>query len=155
MGEFQPPVGVTFISPDGVKAADLSNLLCKTAAFIQSQSPYIKLERYDDWWEHDGLHFYRKSLSIEDLFTTVRSPKSLLESMPGDEDVFVGVYSKEFPLYLRFYVHWNEDETELIGRFDVTFPTEIAHQYRNDVVARLQIAMTEMGSEEYFSSIIL
>lgn len=75
--------------------------------------------------------------------------------MPGDDDVFVGIYSNEFPLYLRFYIYWNDDETGLIGRFDITFPTEIAGQFRDEIVSTCRIGLKEMHSAEYYQSIIL
>ena len=155
MSKFQPPIGLSFVSPHEVNASDLSALLCKTAAFIQAASPYITLEQYDDWWEHDGLHFYRKTISLENLFQVVRSPKSLLESMPGDLDVVLGIYSKDLPLYLRFYVDWNDSETELIGRFDITLSGVAADRYRDEIVSSCDLKIMEMDSVKYYQSIIL
>ncbi len=154
MSDFQVPVGTTFISPDEIGANDLSPILRKTVAFIQALSPYTKLERYDDWWEHDGLHFFRKHISFDDVFEIVRSPKSLLESMTDEFNVFVGIYSKELAIYLRIYVEWNDDETEIIGRFDVTFPVNFAGKFRDEITSVSSIEMTEMNSDDYYKSII-
>ena len=155
MADFQAPNGSNFASDEDIDASKLSNILCKVAAFIQRTSPYIRLEKYDDWWEHDGLHFYDRSILIEDLFEIVRSPKSLLESVSGEFNVFVGIYSTEIPFYLRFYVDWNDDETNLIGRFDLTIPQEMAERFRDEIVQTSEVEMQEMASEKYYQSIIL
>jgi hypothetical protein len=61
--------------------------------------------------------------------------------------------SKDIPLYLRFYVDWNDDETDLIGRFDVTIPHDIVRRFRDEVVEISVLEMQEMPSEEYYQSI--
>lgn len=154
MSDFQIPRGITFISPNEIDAANLSTVLAKIAAFIQARSSNAKLKRYDDWWEHDGLHFYRKPLSINDLFAIVRSPKSLLESMSGDFNVFVGIYSEELSIYVRFYVEWNDDETQLVGRIDVTVPVNLVDLFRKEIVSVSKTNFKEMDSYEYYKSII-
>jgi hypothetical protein len=154
MSNFQEPKGVNFATTDDVGGADISEALRKVVAFVQSQSPYIELERYDDWWEHDGLHFYRSPISLDELFSIVHSPRSLLESMPGDFQVSVGIYAKDIPFYLRFYVDWNDDETEVIGRFDVTFPEETANRFRREMDSTSKVEFQEKPSEDYYRSII-
>jgi len=154
MADFQVPDGSNFATSDDIPAAELSKILRNVSAFLQSISPYGKLERYDDWWEHDGLHFYRSALSFEELFEIIHSPRSLLESMPGDFYVFVGVYSKQIPFYLRIHVDWNDDETEIVGRFDVTVPNELAARFRNDVASVSGTEFSERPSPEYYRSIM-
>ena len=154
MADFQVLNGSNFATTDNIRGVDLSKILKKVAAFLQSESPYAMLERYDDWWEHDGLHFYCSSFTFDQLFETVHSPKTLLEAMPGDFQVFIGVYSKQVPFYLRFYVDWNDDETEIVGRFDITVPNEIAERFRHEVVAASGIELSERPSEGHYRSII-
>jgi hypothetical protein len=101
MSDFQQPDGLNFASEGDVNVSQLSNVLCKVAAFIQRTSPYSRLEKYNDWWEHDGLHFYDRSISVERLFEMVTSPKTLLESMPGDINVFIGIYFKRHPTIFK------------------------------------------------------
>jgi hypothetical protein len=73
------------------------------------------LYRYEDWWEHDGMHFRRESIDIHRLFEIVKSPQSSLEAMPGDLDVFVGIGPENNTWYLRFYLAWDEEGHELSG----------------------------------------
>jgi hypothetical protein len=153
--KLEKPSGINFSCGENLSAVTLSTALCKTASFIQEINPYSELERYEDWWEHDGLHFHRESIKVERLFDIVHSPKSLLEGMPGDDEVFVGVAPDDNSWYLRFHLDWDEDEANLVGRFDVTFPTELAEQYKNVVLSELKIQMREQDAEGYYQSIIV
>jgi len=91
MTNFEKPKGTNFRCSEALGAAELAKLLCKIVIFLQNSEPYAKLQRYDDWWEHDGLHFYKSPIDFRQLFAIVRSPESLLEAMPGDDYVFVGI----------------------------------------------------------------
>jgi hypothetical protein len=153
MSLFIKPKGVNFSCTKELPAVKLSKILCRTTSFIQQLEPYAKLERYDDWWEHDGLHFYRKSIKIEELFTIVNSPKSLLESMPGDFDVSIGLAPENQSWYLRFYLDWDEDDNNLVGRFDVTFSSEIAKNFKAEVLSKFDFEMVEQDSESYYQTI--
>jgi hypothetical protein len=155
MVEFVRPNGINFSCLDEVPAVELSKALCMTASFIQQIEPYTKLERYNDWWEHDGLHFHRETISPEKLFEIVNSPKSLLESMPGDFEVFVGIAPQDNSWYLRFYLDWDEDDTNLVGRFDITFSKTLAESFKGEVLSRLNIKIKEQDSESYYKSILL
>jgi hypothetical protein len=93
--QFVKPSGINFSCGENLPAAALSKALCKTASFIQQINPYAKLERYDDWWEHDGLHFHRETIVVEKLFDIVRTPKSVLKGMPGDHEVFIGIAAED------------------------------------------------------------
>lgn len=155
MSHFIKPKGINFSCKNEISAIKLSKLLCKTLSFIQQLEPYAKLERYDDWWEHDGLHFYRTSTDFDEIFKLVNSPKSLLESMPGDFDVFIGVASANHSWYLRFYLDWDENDEKLIGRFDITFPNEIAIRYKREVLSNFAVEIEEQDAEKYYQSIIL
>jgi hypothetical protein len=153
MTQFVRPKGINFSCSEELSAATLSRALCKTASFIQHLDPYAELERYDDWWEHDGLHFHRESINVERLFDIAKSSKSLLEAMPGDHEVFIGIAPKDNAWYLRFYVDWDENEVNLVGRFDVTLPPALVNQYKAEVIDELSLKMGETDSEEYYQSI--
>ena len=154
MANFTKPKGINFSCLDDLAATELSIALCKTASFIQQINPYDKLYRYNDWWEHDGLHFYREVISVEKLFDLVNSPKSLLEAMTEDFNVFNGIAPKDNSWYLRFYLEWDEADTNLVGRFDITFPKSLAEQYKNEVLSKLNLKIQEQISENYYQSII-
>jgi hypothetical protein len=153
MTQFTKPKGINFSCSEALPAAALSRALCKTASFIQQLDPYARLERYDDWWEHDGLHFHRESVNVEKLFDIARSPKSLLEAMPGDHDVFIGIAPKDNAWYLRFYLDWEENEINIVGRFDITLPPALASKYKDEVIDELNLKMEEKDSEKYYQSI--
>lgn len=103
MSEFKPPEGVNFSCQNPVPIAALSKDLCKIAAFLQHKFLYVALQRFDDWWQHDGLHFDRGLLDWHALFATVGSPRGIYESMPGDDYVRIGVAASDGKWYLRFY----------------------------------------------------
>lgn len=153
MSEFTKPEGINFSCAQEISAVELSKVLCRIVSFVQWLEPYIKLERYDDWWEHDGLHFYRNSISFDALFKLVNSPKSLLDEMPGDFQVFVGIAPENHSWYLRFYLDWDETDENLIGRFDVTFPREISDKFRKEVLNNFDLNIAEQDAEKYYQSI--
>lgn len=129
-----PPAGVNFAFGPDVPASALAAALCRTAAFLQNLEPHgSHLHRYRDWWEHDGLHFYDRLATFHDLFADVAAPRSLLASMPGDDDVFVGYAPEDGRWYLRFCLEWDDTGQNLIGRFDVTVPYDLADAFRRDV----------------------
>ena len=143
--------GTTFFCANSLTAVELSGILCRIAQFIQTIAPYSKLERYDDWLEHDGLYFFRRKISVEDLFDIVHSPRSLLESMPGDFDVFIGISDQDTSFYLRFYLDWDENDSQLVGRFDITLVPELLKKFANDVLTHSTILFQEADSEVYFA----
>jgi hypothetical protein len=153
MSEFIFPKGINYSCENEISAIELSNILCQTASFIQRLEPYEKLERYDDWFEHDGLHFHQKSLSFDDFFRIITSPKSLFEEMSGDDCVFVGIAPTNKSWYLRFYLEWDENDENLIGRFDITFPDKIAENYEIEVLRQSNVKMKKEFAERYFQSI--
>lgn len=155
MSEFILPKGINFSCENDMPAIELSKLLCKTASFIQQISPYEKLERYDDWFEHDGLHFHRKSINFDEFFRIVNSPKSLLEEIPRDDSVFIGIAPANNTWYLRFYLDWDENEENLFGRFDVTFPKATAENYEFEVLRQSNAEMKKQIAESYYQFIIL
>lgn len=128
---FSPPPGVNFHCRKDWPIAALSKALHQVCAFIQDFELDSPLTRYEDWWEHDGLHFNRGAITLHDLFGLVESPQSLLNAMQGDDRVFVGIAPADATWYLRFYADWDEQGSELIGRFDITLPAaaRVSRQY--------------------------
>ena len=155
MSEFSKPEGVNFSCVDNVSAEELATALCKTAGFLQAVAPYVSLHRYDDWWEHDGLHFGRGGSDFDGLFRMVRSPQSLLEAMPGDDDVFVGVAPDNGDWYLMFYLFWEDDGYRLLVMFDLTLPLRLREEYQEEVVQKLNLEMNETESAVYYESLIV
>jgi hypothetical protein len=155
MSEFSKPQGINFSCVDNVSAEELALALCKTASFLQAVDPYVTLQRYDDWWEHDGLHFCRGETDFDGLFKMTRSPKELLQAMTADDEVFVGVAPDDGKWYLRFYLFWDDDGFRLLGRFDLTLPPRLEAEYQVEVVQKLNLEMTARESAVYYESIIV
>jgi hypothetical protein len=153
MTGFIRPKGTNFRCADALTAKDLAKALCCVARFLQEVEPYEKLERYDDWWEHDGLHFDRASVDFNQLFAMINSPRALLESVPGDEHVFVGVAPVAGGWYLRFRVEWDDEGCDLLGCFDITVPESLVEQFRTEVVRTLSLDISEQDADSYYAAI--
>jgi hypothetical protein len=152
MAEFIRPKGTNFQCAD-VTASDLAKALSRIASFFHCLDPYEKLKRYDDWWEHDGLHFDRASVDFNQLFAMIKSPRALLETVPDDDFVFVGVGPFAGGWYLRFRVEWDDEGFDLRGSFDVTVPESLAQQFRTEVVRPLSLDLSEQDADSYYDSI--
>ncbi len=153
MAQFTKPEGINFSCRDNLPAPVLSKALCRTLSFLQSLNPYVKLNKYEDWWEHDGLHFYREAVNFDTLFNLINSPRALLESMPGDEDVFIGVGPDDGNWYLRFYLAWDDEGFDLFGRCDITVSQALAERYMKEVVEGLNLEMERQDAGVYYQSI--
>lgn len=152
MSEFVEPQGVNFSSVDDLSATDLSGALFKIVNFIRQLDSYSKFEKYDDWREHDGLHFHRKSISPAELLRIIDSPESLSAAMPGDFYVFIGIAPIDNSWYLRFYLDDKNDETA--AHFDITFSKTIAARFKQEVLNKLDIRLKEQDAKTYYRSII-
>lgn len=147
------PRGINFSSQE-LTAPDLARALCRVVCFLQDVEPQgVQLQKYADWWEHDGLHFPKGTISIHELFEMVESPRSMLASMQGDDDVFIGIAPHSQLWYLRFYLAWDSAGFELNGRFDITLPTDVAFIFKRQVLGALN--MKEQDATTYYQSIRL
>ena len=156
MDNFVAPQGVNLRSNYEILPDLLSDALVRTVNFLQSIEPdEAGLYQYADWWEHDGLHFAKGRSDFATLSQIVKSPTALLEGMPGDFCVFVGVAPQDFRWYLRFYLDPDAEEEERSGRFDLTLPTELVASYKDRVVWPLELEMQEQDADQYYRSIQL
>ena len=113
----QLPKGVTFSSRDCVAIEELRAALIRIARYLQEKAPHQPLIQYEDWWQHDGLHFEKKRIQLSDLFFYLSTNKSLLESVSEDFEVRVGISDTDHRWYLRYIVDWDEEEKALEGNF--------------------------------------
>lgn len=151
--ESKPPEGTNFSCQYPVPIASLSGDLCKIAAFLQDKFPHDTLQRFDDWWQHDGLHFEKGTLDWHGLFAIVGSPKGIYESMSGDDDVRIGVASSDGKWYLRFYASWDDEGEFLEGDYDITLPSGLAKEFR-EVIPSLKAIIQGEASQAYFARIV-
>lgn len=149
---FTAPTGINYHCSKDIPIALLSQALCRVSAFIQSLDSNAQLLRYEDWWEHDGLHFERGTVDLRGLFELVESPRALVASMQGDERVFVGIASSDASWYLRFYVSWDDEGSELFGRFDITLPASVSPAFEDEVLGQLELELEQQDAEVYFKS---
>jgi hypothetical protein len=155
MSDFIGPQGISFCFEAELTAIELSGVLCRIASFLQSVEPYVRLRRYDDWWEHDGLHFPRGDVDFNAFFQMIGSPKGLLESTPSDDYVFVGMAPEDNAWYLRYRVEWDEDESNLIGTCAVILPEHLVEKFRIEVLPRIGPQPSEKDSERFYQEIVL
>lgn len=150
---FKEISGINF-STDEIRAADLSNLLCKIVSFLQNLSPYEKLEQFDDWWEHDGLNFHKRTIAFQTLLDIVVTPKNIFEEMPEDFNVFVGIFSHNKLWYLRFYLDCDENIENSNGRMDITLPEDLACLFETEIVDKTEIEFKSQDAQSYYNSIL-
>jgi hypothetical protein len=153
---FSPPDGVTFHIAEEVAVSDLCVLLCRVVVFLQGlQSSSESLRLYDDWWEHDGLHFSRSTITFHDLFAMIETHPAIFEATPDDFGVFVGVASEDAGWYLRFRAELDSDDHSIVGRFAVTVPSVIAPAFSTEVSALSQHRLIEEAANRYYERVIV
>lgn len=150
MNEFKRPKGINFSCSEEINSDELSSNLLLIVNFLQQTESFNKLNRYDDWWEHDGLHFYRDKIDFGELQKIVSLNGLKQEFKLGDFDVFIGIAPIDNVWYLRFYLDVEED----LGRFDITLSDEMAELFGKEIQNKLSIEMKKQPSETYYNSII-
>jgi hypothetical protein len=155
MSQFKRPAGVCFQFGDELPAVDLSSLLRKITGFLQDLDPHAKLNRFDDWWEHDGLHFEREKVNFTRVFAMVNSPQSMLESTPNDDFVFVGIAPEDISWYLRYRVDWDDAGTAIVGRCELLLSEAAAVDFRQTDFEGLTRYISEIDSESFYARTIL
>jgi hypothetical protein len=150
---FQQPQGTNFRTSREVPLDELSRALCAVVAFLQHRSPATPLQRYEDWWEHDGMHFDEGSMTWDQLFALIRTPKDLLESMTGEFMVHVGIAPRDNLWYLRFMA-WDPDEQFLSGKFDITLPPEQANEFEREILPNIPVTLHAESAVTYYARII-
>lgn len=151
---FSPPQGITFRTEDEIAITDLCPLLRQVAVFLQGlqlSSPALRL--YQDWWEHDGLHFERHVITFHDLFAMVETPRAIFEATPDEHEVFVGVAPEDTRWYLRFRAEWDGNGQSIVGKFAITVPSELAARFGAEVSS--EHPLVEEPSESYYKRVIV
>jgi len=152
---FRAPPGRTFFCPELIPLAMLAHDLRKVAGFLQAALPDAPLNLFADWWQHDGLHFHKGSMTFHTLFTMIGSPRAIYEAMPGDDAVRYGVATLQDEWYLRFYAAWDADGEQIEGDYDLTLAPSLATIFRTEVQPTMQGPLVEANAEEYFQDIII
>jgi hypothetical protein len=156
MSTFVKPIGINFRSDNELSSNVLWKSLCLVVSFLQSVDPYKELHWYWDLWEHNGSEEslgHNKQIDFHQLFKIIESPRNLLYTMTTDNDVFIGIAPSDNTWYLRFYMNWDDEGFNLIGRFDITLPLELATRFRDEVVKTSPTQLSEQDSQTYYASL--
>jgi len=147
------PRGIAF-SGDG-PLSKVTEDLRTIAAFVQSLLLYGSpvLIRYEDWWEHDGLHFRKGKTDIHALFSDLASPRTLLEAMSDDDSVFTGFGPEDESWYLRYRADWDCRDRELVAAYAIALVQPLSEQFRTEVVPSLSSFGQEQTADQYFRRI--
>ncbi len=147
------PKGIVFCG-DGALGEVTKDLL-GIAGFLQSLLLYgsTVLLRYEDWWEHDGLHFKKGKTDIHDLFSQLESPRKLLESMSDDHLVFTGLGNEDESWYLRYRADWDCDDETLVAAYAIALVQPLAARFREETIPKLSCFRDELSSDRYFERI--
>ena len=152
---FSPPDGITFSTSEEVPVFDLCVLLRRISIFLRGvSSPSTDLFLYDDWWQHDGLHFSRGTITFDDLSAMVETPRALFEATPDEHAVFVGIAPRDAGWYLRFRVESDPDQRTMVGSFALTVPSEAAAAFNAEVAAGSGYPLVQEAAGRYYDRVI-
>ncbi len=151
---FEPPIGTTFTSEHEARLDEVIQTASRLLSFLQAQSiSPVRLRRYDDWLEHDGLHFPGRQIEFSEVFRLFGSPRSLFEATPKDDAVCIGIGPESNDWYLRARAHWSSEDTDLVGMISITMPPLLAQRFREEVQAQSSLPLSEEESIAHFSRI--
>ena len=147
------PRGIVYRG-DGVLHEVRKDLL-KVAAFLQLLYMYQsdKLIRYDDWWEHDGLDFSKGCIRLQGLFRILDSSRGMHESMPGDDDVHIGIGPEDESWYLRFYADWDHDGEQITSAYAIAWNDALAKRFEEECLKDLNCHNETLESDAYYQRI--
>lgn len=146
--------GLTFVPDEEVTPMELCHCLKMILEFLKEKDGDIKLTRYDDWWEHDGLMINKGHVDFNEIIQVVQNPELIEKEMPGDHYVKIEICPKDERWYLRFYIDIEDEDTVKYTEFDLTIPFEWAEEFKNKVAPNLDIEILSEPSLEYFSRIM-
>ena len=146
--------GINFSIVGEISAPDLSELLCKTTNFLQKVSPDEKLEQYEDWLEHDGLNFHKKSIDFEELSGIIQTPKTIYDAIPEDFNVFIGIAPQNKFWYLRFHLGCDENIENAVGRMDITLDENSAKLFEAEIINQTNFSFNRRNAREFYNSIM-
>jgi hypothetical protein len=152
---FSPPGGIAFHTAEGIEAGDLCILLRDVVAFLGTLRPLPRtLRRHDDWWQHDGLHFERGTITFGDLAAMVETPRALLEATPDDAAVYVGIAPEDARWYLRFRVERDADDEGILGRMALILPAESVRAFSAAIPGLSDRGLVRATAADYCAKIV-
>lgn len=150
---YLPPDSVTLWTDRGRALTDISHDLCRIVAFLQTHQHGDAMERFHDWWEHDALHFPQGSIDVAEVFRVVGTPRSLIESMPGEHRVFIAVSPKSRSWYLRFLAYWDDDDSNLLGEYSIALAEPLSTEFAEQAASNLKCPVAHGETIAYFRRI--
>jgi len=149
---YRLPNGISFCA-DGSPLLVVVHDLKYVVRFIQGicdDTQAFSLKFYEDWWEHDGLHFFKTTIGLRELWGMIESPKSLLSAMTGEELVFLGVSDQDNTWYLRFTADTEFDSDTIIAAYSFTCCKTIALRFRQSILPLTRAEMRILASAEHY-----
>ncbi len=106
-----------------------------------------------DWHFAGGAITTAKPCSWSEVRYWLRSDNGLFQARTGEEDVFISVYSRDFPFLLRFYVdpEVSAPGEPLEGRFDVTAREGLARSLASVLRQGGVTEFVEVPASEFFA----
>ena len=152
--KYDPPIGTTFESDVEAPLDAVIQAANHILAFLQAQNiAPIGLCRYDDWFEHDGLHFRGTKIEFSDAFGLFQTPMSLFEATPDEDLVCIGIAPESNDWYLRARAHWNFEGTSVVGMISITMIPDLADRFRESRSIQGAQILSEEESQAYFNRI--
>jgi hypothetical protein len=136
--DFTPPPGTRFTIERELPLEAVSRDLCKIVAFLQGLTPFGKLVRYDDWYDHDGLYFERGRTDFHGLFQVVQTPRALLDGTPDDDHVYAGIAPEDRGWYLRFRAERDDHGEGLMGTFSLLVGGQLVERFEGEIIPDLE-----------------
>ena len=148
--QYLPSEGMVFHTDSEQSLAAVSADLCRIASFLQNHEPSKELQRFHDWWEHDGLHFPHGEIDFHELFQLIGTPRWLIESMTGDHRVFNALSPLDRRWYLQFYADWDDDDANLVGEYSIVVENKLVDLFAEKVTPKLICPTTGENVLTYF-----
>jgi hypothetical protein len=144
------PKGINFSLPEFIPARNLPEVVQGIWKFISEKDPSSLLFRYDDWWQHDGLHFFRKEIGTTDFEKTIMNIEEMKKDMPGDFYVYVGICSPQMEWYLRYYI---DEDQGVEGCIDITVPENWASEFKIYIGNQVKTDWKTENAQAYYKRI--
>ena len=148
---FQEPSGINFRPAMPILIKEMEDTLPLIWRFVSAKDPSPILLRYEDWWQHDGLHFEKGKITREVFSKMIGSKGEIIKSMSGDFNVRIGIASPKMEWYLRYYVAIEEDILD--GYYDVTVPLTWENEFEAEVGMSLKTPFVKEDAEGFYKAI--
>lgn len=152
---YQLPQGTSFTGEGPLLAVthDLKCIIDFVRTLFPDAPAPIRLKLYEDWWERNGMHVYKKSVDLNYLYDLLQSPRQLIEAMPGDEYAYLGISDADNSLYLRCIADTDFNFDHIFAAYSFTCNTIHANLFRREILPLTKSAIKILSSDQHFREI--